>query len=256
MEARESKEGAVVSKSGLDPHKSLFSQFLYAIDNSFWNLKDPSLYNDPSLLSNPSLMLDPLGKPLFIGVINVDPTTNPIKAFGATNPMAVEIADPANAAFLVQTTSTTIEPLSSNRALCVSAMQVLLDPVSGNLVRYRACNKSKFAACTTVAATAVWTPAAGKRFRLMGGVIVCSAGLAAAGNQQINLLDAAVDIGVNFATFLPIAASVTGLGIHVIPFDLRPNGILSALANNVLNCTMTSAVTAGAINITVWGTEE
>jgi hypothetical protein len=112
----------------------------------------------------------------------------------------------------------------------------------------------KWALCTTVAATAVWTPTAGKKFRLMGLTICPDAGLAAAGIQKISLLDSATDIGINFQTYLPIAASIA----HQVPIVVvfPGNGFLSAAANNVLNCTLTSACTAGGISISVFGTEE
>lgn len=110
------------------------------------------------------------------------------------------------------------------------------------------------ALCTTVAATAIWTPAAGKKFRLMGYVICPDAGLAAAGIQLITFLDQAAAITIAHQTYLPIAASIT----HQVPIvvNLPGNGYLSSAANNVLNVTLTSACTAGAISVFVYGTEE
>lgn len=115
-------------------------------------------------------------------------------------------------------------------------------------------NVFKQVVATTVAATAVWDPAAGKKFRIMGGVIISAGGLLAAGIQKISLLDEAADVGINFQTWVPIAASAAAA--PPIHFDLRPNGYLSSTADNILKVTLTSAYTAGAVSITVWGTEE
>jgi hypothetical protein len=109
---------------------------------------------------------------------------------------------------------------------------------------------------TTVVATAIWTPTAGKKFRLMGGAIIFSSGLLAAGLQTIELQDAAASIPIifKFQCYQPIAASILGVGT-VIPFSI-PNGYLSSAVNNVLNAIMNSASTAGGNSVTVWGCEE
>jgi hypothetical protein len=108
--------------------------------------------------------------------------------------------------------------------------------------------------CTTVAATAVWTPAAGKKFRLMGYVICPDAGMGVAGIELITFLDSAAAITIAHQTYLPIAGSIQ----HQTPIvvALPGNGYLSSAANNVLNVTLTTAVTAGAVSIFVYGTEE
>lgn len=88
------------------------------------------------------------------------------------------------------------------------------------------------------AETTIWTPASGKKFRLMGYVLVGSA----AGNVTFKDNTAGTTIHV-----LPTPAGGAG-----IPVTLS-NGQLSAAANNVLTAT-------GSVNMTlsgvVWGTEE
>jgi len=125
---------------------------------------------------------------------------------------------------------------------------------TGGLEAKRTPDTFKHQLCTTVAATAVWTPAGGKKFRIMGYVICPDAGMAAAGIQLITLLDSAAAITIAHQTYLPIAASI----VHQVPIvvQLPGNGYLSAVADNVLNVTLTTAVTAGAISVFVYGTEE
>lgn len=110
------------------------------------------------------------------------------------------------------------------------------------------------ALCTTVAATVVWDPAAGKKFRLMGYVIVPAAGMAAAGIQLITLLDEATAITIAHQVYLPAAANVTNQPPIVV--KLAGNGYLSVAADNRLSVTLTSACTAGAISVMAYGTEE
>jgi hypothetical protein len=84
----------------------------------------------------------------------------------------------------------------------------------------------------------IWTPASGKKFRLMGGVLVASV----AGN--IVLKD-----NTGGSTIFILSSAAGGNGTF---FNLG-NGILSATANNVLTATGPAASTLSG---TVWGTEE
>ena len=121
---------------------------------------------------------------------------------------------------------------------------------------FRTPSTYKWASCTTAAATIVWSPSAGKKFRLMGGVIVSLAGLAAAALQKINFLEETLGtFGLEFQLYLPAAANIGTLGT-VIPFTLGPNGYLASAADKDLTVSMTANLTAGAVSVTVWGTEE
>jgi len=84
---------------------------------------------------------------------------------------------------------------------------------------------------------AIWTPAAGKRFRLMGWTFGIST---ASGAVYLN------DGATNFAV---VSCSMTSPNE---PPDLR-NGYLSAAVNNVLELDVASSCTVYG---TVWGTEE
>lgn len=84
----------------------------------------------------------------------------------------------------------------------------------------------------------VWTPAAGKKFRLMGGVLT---GPGAAGAYEFRDNTAGTII---FTVFLSAGQAV--------PFDLG-NGILSGAADRVLTCDGPASAT---LTGTIWGTEE
>jgi hypothetical protein len=85
----------------------------------------------------------------------------------------------------------------------------------------------------------VWTPAGGKKFRLMGGVISVSA--------AVNVLFED-NAGAAFVFRVPKLLVDTPLA-----FTLGGNGFLSAVANNVLKATSSAAAN---ITGTLYGTEE
>jgi hypothetical protein len=86
--------------------------------------------------------------------------------------------------------------------------------------------------------TAIWTPAAGKRFRLMGFVLAGSV----AGNYVLRDNTA--------GTIILVVPSAAGAPVALPPLG---NGILSAAANNVLTCTGPASSTLSGF---VYGTEE
>lgn len=143
---------------------------------------------------------------------------------------------------------------SAVNSITVRAIQYVSQPLTFLQSPLRTPTIFRHALCTTVAATAVWDPAAGRSFRIMGYVITPSAGMAAAGIQLITLLDAAAAITIAHQVYLPAAANVVNQPSIVV--QLPGNGYLSTAADNILNCTLTSACTAGAISIMVYGTEE
>lgn len=104
--------------------------------------------------------------------------------------------------------------------------------------------------------TALWTPTAGKKFRLMRYRIIAPGNctFAAAALLTVDLFDAAASMGEKHTIFLP-AAVVTGV-LYVSPWIDLGNGILSALANNVLNANLSAVLATGAVMFDVAGTEE
>jgi hypothetical protein len=113
----------------------------------------------------------------------------------------------------------------------------------------------KSVSATAAGNTAVWTPAAGNKFRLMGLAISCAGTLAATGVQVIQLRDGATTViqRANANMIQTTTVSISG-GDTQIYRDLR-QGIVSAAANNVLNINLGTVMATGSVTIDVWGTE-
>jgi hypothetical protein len=111
--------------------------------------------------------------------------------------------------------------------------------------------------------TALWTPAAGKKFRLMRLLVEVPPNciMAARGVVTISFQDGATPINLAFDVWLgqtaPVEAAAT------IPPTLFTTdwidlgqGVLSSAANNVLNINLSAALTGGNVRVTACGTEE
>jgi hypothetical protein len=112
-----------------------------------------------------------------------------------------------------------------------------------------------FANVQTAAAgqTAIHTPAAGYKFRLLGAVITLSKEAACAGAFSFQLQDAAA----NFMSYVISNAALVAIGnVVVVPIVLPSNGFLSGTTANVLNVNLSAALTAGLLSINAWGTDE
>jgi len=126
-----------------------------------------------------------------------------------------------------------------------------------NFDRVRSPKIFKTATITAAGSTAIWVPAVGKSFRLMGYSIEVTGNAiqAAAGNFEIVLLDAATAIGVGSSLYIPsVALNVFGSNA-LNPINIG-NGYLAANINNALNVNLSAALTGGEIRVNVWGTEE
>ena len=113
---------------------------------------------------------------------------------------------------------------------------------------------------TAAGNTALWTPAAGKRFRLMAYSIevTANAAMAAAGLNEVTLQDVAAAIGQGCSAWLP-AAELTTLAVNIqLSGGMRQlgNGYLSSGINQTLNVNLATALTAGEVRVNAIGTEE
>jgi len=107
-------------------------------------------------------------------------------------------------------------------------------------------------------ATTIWTPAAGKKFRLMGYRMSLPGDAACAAIQTLDLelRDGGAVITLRDAVQVPAAAGATP-SLYVSPWVLLPgNGYLSSAANNVLAVNLGFAFTVSALRVTAVGTEE
>lgn len=118
--------------------------------------------------------------------------------------------------------------------------------------RIRAANTFKTTAATALGESTVWTPAVGKKFRIMGGTISVCGTLAALAVQTIQLLDGTG--GAIIAQF-NAAVGATVSGDTQIPFSFE-NGFLSAAANNALIVKLGTAMASGSVAVNTFGTEE
>ena len=107
--------------------------------------------------------------------------------------------------------------------------------------------------------TALWTPTAGQKFRLMRYLVTVTGNaiLAAGAVLTVSLFDGGAGAtGQAHDIFVPAAAtSLEGFIYNSGWIDLG-NGVLSAAANNVLNVNLSAALTAGNVRVIACGTEE
>lgn len=121
---------------------------------------------------------------------------------------------------------------------------------------YRAPNVFKSVVSTGTGNTPVWTPTSGKKFRLLRVWmdVTADAAAATAGPVTLSLLDNATQMGIARSAYVPATAGSSAA--YQLFMDLGPDGIISATLNNVLNFTMSKALTSGTARIVVAGTEE
>lgn len=117
--------------------------------------------------------------------------------------------------------------------------------------------KLKTVTATAAGNTALWTPAAGKKFRLMRLIVMvtANASFAVAGLEEVTLQDSATDVGFGVSFFVPGAAGALVGEQNSGWLDLG-NGFLSSTANNVLNVNLGTALATGEIRVFAVGTEE
>lgn len=127
--------------------------------------------------------------------------------------------------------------------------------------RLRTPNVFKGNTFTAAGNNALWTPAAGKKFRLMKFrmVYLGNSAQAAAGALTALFYDGAAQIAgtaIGESSFVPAAALNTSGALFASQWVDLGNGILSSAANNVLNVNLSTAFTAGGLVVQVAGTEE
>jgi len=127
----------------------------------------------------------------------------------------------------------------------------LWNPAMGRVELQRTAGRVIGSGFTAEGNNALWTPAAGNRFRMMGfSFYIPSDVTAAAGTTYLALRDGDtyIDTLGAFPSAVPNAIFET--------VNLPGNGYLSIAANNVLNVNLTKVLTAGVIRVRVWGCEE
>lgn len=202
--------------------------------------------------------------------VNLDPNGRLDKVSiqeGSESPLTVQYAYPGNAVNMVLTSTDDVLPSYADLlkiidakygeyVRIISGMNILYNPATGQNEAQRTPTVFPVGTNVTAAgATLVWTPAAGKSFRLMGALLILSKDAASAG-------DVAWSFYEFYNPWLPghvviSTGALVAMGVPVvINLVFQGNGYLSFQPNNVLKILMDNALTAGNLSVSVWGTEE
>lgn len=139
-----------------------------------------------------------------------------------------------------------------------------LDPSTGLGTPARTVNQFAAALVTAAGTSSIWTPATGKKFRLMGYAFLVdsNATLAVAGALFMQLFDGGTALGTGtfagqkFDCFVPAVAGPIGPPLLYVVVNYPGNGYLSLAANNSLRLTLNNALVTGFAQAICWGTEE
>lgn len=141
----------------------------------------------------------------------------------------------------------------------VLATTARYDPTTGRIPVDRATTTFQTVATAAAGNTALWTPAAGKKFRLMRYMVTVTdqATQAGAGTLTFSLFDGAAGVtGQVHDVFVPALGLVNTGSLYTSGWIDLGNGYLSTAANNVLNINLSAALTAGTVRVICCGTEE
>jgi hypothetical protein len=101
---------------------------------------------------------------------------------------------------------------------------------------------------------ALWTPAAGKKIRLMGIIISTPAGQVTAGVETFEVTESAGTVIARIAQYIPTAALIASQ--PVVNILLGPNGYVTAVNGTINVEIQPNALTAGGAYFTFFGDEE
>ena len=111
---------------------------------------------------------------------------------------------------------------------------------------------------THIGNTPIWSPASGKKFRLLKYQIESTMNVSQVnqGVLTISFQDGTNPISLAHDVYVPSTARVVNISYSSGWIDLGGTGFLSVAANNVLSVNLSEALTAGNFRINVAGTEE
>lgn len=178
-----------------------------------------------------------------------------------THTMQVVLSNTAFQSFtqatLIKGTTNTSDALTSTAALSVVA--TMLGYVGNNAWdRLRVPNKINWGQAVSSGNTAVWTPASGKKFRLMRYKISIPghSTTSVAGTQTLSFQDGAGGAtNIVETMYVPSTAS-NWFGSWSTGWIDLGNGFISTAANNALNINLNKTMLTGSVDVQVVGTEE
>lgn len=167
---------------------------------------------------------------------------------------AVSLFDPVTGRAETTTLTSTQTTFGNTYAKTIAAFQVLAKQDTGFFEYSRTPGTFKTASVAAAPATTdVWSPTAGKKFRLMGGVITMGGTIAAAAARTLQLIEeTAGTVIIEVHMVIPV------LGGNVqVPFTIPGNGYLSSAVTKKLQAvTAGGTYVVGTDAVSVWGTEE
>jgi hypothetical protein len=212
-----------------------------------------------SSYANGSTPTPPITGPAVLGVDTGTGTVHVIKT------------DSTGAVFVTGSISATNPSVGTDGAASPSSSTQIGVSDGANLQAVRTPSVFKHIATDgTSAPRPIWTPASGKKFRLMRIQVQVSANAYITAGAMLNLYFseglAGADIGFDFNIWIPPSMGTnTGGGIgnnylvapvYDSPFIDLGNGYLAAAANTTLYVQLNQVLTAGLITVNVMGTEE
>ena len=212
------------------------------------------------------------GNPVQIGAVyNTAPATltnGQTAQLQSTNKGLLEIS-PGNAASAIGDNQVTVlqfaDSSNNSRPITVAdtvyggAFSGTADAARQGWNKMRASTVFRTVQATAAGSTAVWTAAAGNKWRLLKVFIQITdnASLAAGAVLTVSLLDVAASINIAFDIFVPTTAVTTTVGTAAqIQLDLGQFGILAAATATALNVNLSAALVTGNVRVIVQGTEE
>lgn len=168
------------------------------------------------------------------------------------NQMPVNISDPTTPTTKAAVSVIGGTPTFGTGALQVNALTILGDEAGGFSYAKTPIVYKTLGLTTAAGDTALWDPAAGKKFRLMGYTIDIAAGTTAAASCVIQLRDNATVIFTHSVNGGALAASA---GRVIASVQLNGNGYISIASDNILNLNLSSALAVGGVCVNAWGTE-
>lgn len=154
--------------------------------------------------------------------------------------------------------SSSIFPLGATIFMWGGAFSGTADATRSGIILARTPTVFKTIQATAAGNTAIWTPGAGNKFRLLRVILklTSNATLAAPGILTITLNDGAGATPIAIDFYISNVVAPVFQTHDPIVFDLGTFGILSAAANNVLNVNLSAALVTGNARVVVCGVEE
>lgn len=181
------------------------------------------------------------------------PATQPIYIAGNASTLATSVSSLSGISTGTSVTNSDAMGLNSTPGLASFPFVF----TGGSWDRSRVPLVAKSATATASGDTALWTPAAGKKVRLMRYKVEVTGNASTTGGAVIDVVlrDATTALAASCSLYVPSAAG-TSLGSYSTGWVDLGQGVLSAAANNVLNINLSAALTTGKVRVVCAGTEE